>query len=284
MPKQYGNPGPRLIYPESCDSDTLAACDAMAQFLFDRLIVQADDQGRLPGDPVQVKARCMPRIAEATPRRIAQWLGQLVAHGLIRLYGSDGYRLLQIEAWWKHQGSMRRAYPSRWPAPEGWSDRVYGLPKGAETPQPAGTLRAPSAHPAAETAPSASTSANANARADASSGADAAEILWTLTGRYPTDRLLKWIDDLAAQYGHDVVSQHIVRRFKESDDQRTLMGRVSDTLRREARQLEQKEREQEQQRLAEKRSRPALVPRTRIEATPPEEVERQLEEYRRGVA
>jgi len=33
---------------------------------------------------------------------------------------------VQLQNWWRWQQGMRRAYPSRWPAPEGWTDAIYG--------------------------------------------------------------------------------------------------------------------------------------------------------------
>jgi hypothetical protein len=125
MPKQYGTPGPRAIWPSIADSDPLAACSLPAQLLFERLISQADDQGRQEGDPVLVKAHCMPRIREATPRRIAGWIAELDQAGLITHYFHRGRILIQLMNWWDHQAGQRWAYPSRWPAPDGWpNDRV----------------------------------------------------------------------------------------------------------------------------------------------------------------
>ncbi len=276
MPKQYGSAGPRLIYPESCDSASLASCEPLAQLLFDRLLVQSDDQGRMPGDALQIKARCMPRIVEATPRRIEKWLGQLVAHGLVRLYGDIDYRLIQIEAWWKHQGSMRRAYPSRWPAPAGWEDRVYGLPKtpdiAADEQQSAGNVRAKRPANTAPASASASAITNASASADASAAddVDAADTYWSLTGRYPTDKLLRWIDEAAERFGHDSLSKWLAAEHRADGSPATLMGRAVDRCRAQERELDRKEREDEKRRLAEKRSRPRVVEQWR-------------EEYRRAI-
>ncbi|HEV8488978.1 MAG TPA: hypothetical protein VGQ58_04235 [Candidatus Limnocylindrales bacterium] len=130
MPKQYGTPGPRALYPDTCTSPSLAACDPLAQLLFDRLLVLADDQGRVQLDPFWVKANAFPLVSEATPRRIASWIGQLSKHELLIVYTAGRTELGQFVTWWKRQSGQRRAYPSRWPAPPGWDqDRTYGLPK-----------------------------------------------------------------------------------------------------------------------------------------------------------
>lgn len=124
MPKTYGTPGPRLIMPTICTSVPLASCSVEAQLLFDRLITQADDQGRLQGEPRIVAALCMPLVKSASERTVSKWLDELAAPGLILRYESSGRQYIQLAGWWDNQGNPRRAYPSRHPAPDGWDDRV----------------------------------------------------------------------------------------------------------------------------------------------------------------
>lgn len=124
MPKQFGTPGPRQLHPRICSSAPLAECSIEAQLLFDRLIVQADDQGRLQGEARVIAALCMPLIAKATERAIERWLVELADHKLISRYEDGARRLIQLIGWWDNQGSPRRAYPSRYPPPDGWNDRV----------------------------------------------------------------------------------------------------------------------------------------------------------------
>ncbi len=124
MPKKYGTPGPRLMMPTVCTSVPLAGCCVEAQLLFDRLIAQADDQGRLQGEPRVVAALCMPLIRAATERGVARWLIELAGAGLITRYAFGAVLLIQLRGWWDNQGSPRRAYPSRYPAPDGWIDRI----------------------------------------------------------------------------------------------------------------------------------------------------------------
>ncbi len=130
MAKQYGTPGPRALYPDACTSPSLAACDALAQLLFDRLLTLADDQGRVQLDPFWVKANAFPFVSEATPKRIKTWIGQLSANELLIAYVAGNVPLGQFVTWWNRQAGQRRAYPSRWPSPPDWDqDRTYGLPK-----------------------------------------------------------------------------------------------------------------------------------------------------------
>jgi hypothetical protein len=126
MPKEYGTPGPRAIYPEICTSRSIAACSVEAQLLFERLISQADDQGRLEGDALVIKALCAPLVARVSVRVVDRSLDELVGQDLIRRYQAGSHTLVQIVTWWRWQQSQRRAYPSRWPAPDGWEDAVYG--------------------------------------------------------------------------------------------------------------------------------------------------------------
>lgn len=124
MPKTFGTAGPRLIMPTICTSVPLASCPIEAQLLFERLITQADDQGRLQGEARVVAALCMPLIKQATERSVRRWLGELATAGLVIQYVADGRELIQLAGWWDNQGTPRRAYPSRYPAPNGWTDRV----------------------------------------------------------------------------------------------------------------------------------------------------------------
>jgi hypothetical protein len=133
MPKQFGTPGPRAIYPDICTSRTIAAVSIRAQLLFDRLIAQADDQGRVEGDASIVKAICVPLIAEFTARTVETSLQELVGRTLIVRYKADGHDLIQIVTWWRWQAGMRRAYPSRYPPPAEWNDVIFGL--GDDTPK-----------------------------------------------------------------------------------------------------------------------------------------------------
>jgi hypothetical protein len=124
--KQYATPGPRAIYPELCDSPSLGRCGLLANALFPRLIAQADDQGRLPGEPRAVLMQCLPHLSYVRVDEVEQALDELEAEGHLQRYAAGGRNLLQLVTWWRWQASQRRAYPSRWPAPRGWHDLVYG--------------------------------------------------------------------------------------------------------------------------------------------------------------
>lgn len=139
MSKQFGTAGPRVLYPDVCTSLSLARCSVRAQLLFDRLLVQVDDQGRMLGDPKQVQAKCVPLIPRFSAKAVAKALRELAIAGSILLYVVDDHQFVQLTHWWDFQCGMRRVYPSRWPAPPDWNDGVYGLPgSGKPEGKPAG--------------------------------------------------------------------------------------------------------------------------------------------------
>lgn len=124
---------PRRIPPELAQDVGLElGCSLLAALLYVRIITQADDQGRVPGDVRWIRSVCFGMRDEVTPRKLTAAIGELVETGFLILYEArmpQPIRLIQVREWWEMQGSWGwRAYPSRWPAPPGWSqDRVHGL-------------------------------------------------------------------------------------------------------------------------------------------------------------
>ena len=116
----------RAVYPSAATSLSLARCSVEAQLLFTRLIAAADDQGRLQGDPLLVKAQCVPLIDRATTKSVDRWLAELDANGMVVRYEAEGQALIQIAKWWSYQSWLRHLRPSRWPAPEGFTDQTKG--------------------------------------------------------------------------------------------------------------------------------------------------------------
>ena len=114
---------PRRVPPEFCSDELLEACSILATPLLYRLISQADDQGRLPGHPKYVKAICFGLRPEITVRKVADALNELERAGFILRYDLRNRTFLQIDRWFDLQGKwgQRRTYPSRYPAPPGWT-------------------------------------------------------------------------------------------------------------------------------------------------------------------
>lgn len=124
---------PRFIYPQIATSLSIAKLSVLAELLFWRILPQADDQGRLPGDPLQLKATVCPIRKEFTDDNITELLTELEDARLIIHYSNSSIDYIQIAKWWDYQGSMRRIFPSQYPPPEGWQDRIKGV-SGGQTP------------------------------------------------------------------------------------------------------------------------------------------------------
>lgn len=96
-------------------------------------------------------------------------------------------------------------------------------------------------------------------RAAPSSAPDPADVYWTLTGRYPTDKALSWIDRLTAEYGAEPAIRCLAEAHRLDRSGNTLLGRVEDLLRSNARKLDLVARTAEKERLEAKRSEPRQV-------------------------
>lgn len=168
----------------------------------------------------------------------------LVEHGLVDPTPNGCYRIHGLDAERsKRTEQARTASNARWNAPSN-ADR------NAASNAPAFGPRMPS---------KAKQSIEEQSSADAR-GPDPADAYWTLTGKYPTDKTLAWIDDLARQYGASAVSWQMAHQHTLDGSVSTLLGRVRDALKREARQLDRAEQEDEQARLKEKRATGINVP------------------------
>lgn len=286
MPKRFGTAGPRAIFPAACTSLSLAACDPLAQLLFDRMLTQADDQGRMLGDPKVIKSLCMPLVNRASPKAIAKWLEQIETQGMIVRYEVDGTSLIQFVNWWDHQSGMKKSYPSRLQPPTGWTDRIRGVagddsgddggtssPGGGKFPPSAG---APSAAAAAAAANPAAAAPQPPNGFSPSGDDDHLDAWYRLTGSWPTPKVLPWLNELAAKYrGVDLAAAMGVE-WASDQTRSTFLGRVRDRLGRE-------------EHLADKRRRAAAKAagedeKRRIEEMPAEQREANLKRLRDAMA
>jgi hypothetical protein len=90
----------------------------------------ADDQGRLPGEPEEVKYVCCPNIDHIAKTDIVELLKELDDNELIKVYNTSKTQAIQMLDWWDVQ-RLQWAYPSDYPPPEGWIDhlRYHPTPK-----------------------------------------------------------------------------------------------------------------------------------------------------------
>jgi hypothetical protein len=107
---------------------------------------------------------------------------------------------------------------------------------------------------------------------------DPADSYWTLTGKYPTEGTLKWIDDMAEQFGADAVGRAIASEFRADGTVQSLLGRAKTRLRRDARAAQRSEDAAEKASIAAKRA--PLPPPKRAEDVSAEEADRIAREWR----
>jgi hypothetical protein len=88
------------------------------------LLTHADDQGRYAGSAKKVKAEVVPLIEEIAIGDVETALKQMEKSKLIERYADGNTQLIQILDWWEFQSGLRVRYESRYPAPEGWEDKV----------------------------------------------------------------------------------------------------------------------------------------------------------------
>jgi hypothetical protein len=179
----------------------------------------------LTADALWPAAAPLPRTARNKP------LTKLVEAGLVDPLADDMYRIHGLDA----ERGRRAAAAKRDPA------ATQAGPKR----DPVGSLAKPSL---AETSTS---QGLAEAR-------DPADIYWQLTGRFPVEKALTWIDQLSEQYGSEAVIEALVAAHLEDRSIQDLIGRAKNTLAKKARALDVKEREAEKQRLREKRAVPRV--------------------------
>ena len=83
----------------------------------------ADDQGRLCGDPEEIKYTCCPNIDDIAKKDIPGILEEFENNELIKAYDTPKSTAIQLLDWWEvHRPQWAR--PSEYPPPEGWQDHL----------------------------------------------------------------------------------------------------------------------------------------------------------------
>lgn len=113
----------RMVHESFFQSEGVAPWSMRQRLLVIGLIILADDQGRLRGNPFWLKAQIFPYDMIA-PDDIAGDLAAIASsNDTIRLYQVDGRSYIQLIHWWDYQ-SLQWAKESDMPAPEGWTDKI----------------------------------------------------------------------------------------------------------------------------------------------------------------
>ena len=119
------------IVPQSLSTDPrLGRLSLKAALLFPLMWVNCDDQGRISGDPDEIKYAACPNIDHITKADIPELLKELENQGFIKVYATSKTMAMQMLDWWEEQ-RLQWAYPSRYPPQEGWTDhlRYHPTPK-----------------------------------------------------------------------------------------------------------------------------------------------------------
>ena len=104
----------RIIKESICTSDDMASLTWFEQALFIRLIVTADDYGRMDARPSILRGRLFP-LDNVTVKDITAGLAKLSTAGMVNLYEVGGKPYVQLTAWSRHQ--TPRAKESKYPEP-----------------------------------------------------------------------------------------------------------------------------------------------------------------------
>ena len=94
--------------------------------LFPLMWAMADDQGRLCGDPEEIKYGACPGIDHITKQDIPEILKEYHHHKLILLYKTQKGPAIQMLDWWDPLlgQKLQWAWPSAYPPPDGWHDHL----------------------------------------------------------------------------------------------------------------------------------------------------------------
>lgn len=106
----------RILKESVCASDTIDRLDWFQEVVFYRLIVSADDYGRLDARPQLLKSRLFPLKETLAATQVAQAVQRLEEVGLVRCYQVEGQPYLLLRGWEAHQ--KIRTKRLRYPPPE----------------------------------------------------------------------------------------------------------------------------------------------------------------------
>ncbi len=120
------------IVPQSLSTDPrMGRVSLKAALLFPLMWINCDDQGRISGDPDEIKYATCPNIDHITKSDIPQLLRELEDQGFLKVYTTSKTKATQMLDWWEEQ-RLQWAYPSRYPPPPGWPDHLRYHPTPTE--------------------------------------------------------------------------------------------------------------------------------------------------------
>jgi hypothetical protein len=113
------------MFPQSYSTDRrYGRLSIKAIGLFPLMWANADDQGRLCGDPEEIKYSCCPNIDHITKQDIPILLQELQDNQLINRYITPKSMVIQMLDWWDANQKMQWAWPSEYPPADDWYDHL----------------------------------------------------------------------------------------------------------------------------------------------------------------
>jgi len=113
------------VFPQSYSTDRrYGRLSLKAIGLFPLMWANADDQGRLCGDPEEIKYAVCPNVDHITKADIPQLLEELVGNKLILCYDTPKSVAIQMLDWWDTHRKMQWAWPSDYQPPQDWQDHL----------------------------------------------------------------------------------------------------------------------------------------------------------------
>lgn len=113
--------GARLIHKSLSHSKSYGRLSLKGKVLWPLLFANGDDQGRLSAEPDEIKWLVCPNVEEITKAEIPALLEEMQKENLISIFSASSISAIQLLQWWRYQ-HPQWAYPSRYPAPNGWKD------------------------------------------------------------------------------------------------------------------------------------------------------------------
>ena len=112
----------RMIHDCLWKSEGLAELTIRQRLLWVGLITTSDDQGRGKAHPHLIRSMIFP-FDTISPTEIQDDLQAIADEEMIIVYTAKKKAYYQIVNWWEYQ-QPQWAYPSEYPAPDGWTDRL----------------------------------------------------------------------------------------------------------------------------------------------------------------
>lgn len=105
----------RILKESICTSESIEGLSWFQEVVFYRLIVNADDYGRLDGRVKILQSKLFPLRRDITDKQLCDALDVLTTVGMVQVYIYDQRPYLQLTAWEDHQ--QQRAKKSKYPQP-----------------------------------------------------------------------------------------------------------------------------------------------------------------------